>query len=152
KGGASALFDIDHFEFEEGAPVNEPPVVVLTDPDDGEEFDEGETITLRATASDPDGNIDEVTFFDGSDEIGSDSSSPYTLSWTNASVGNHTLTAVAEDNDGATTTSDEVVITVVSVIPSNLPPTISITKSDNGDEFTEGGAITIRATADDPDG
>ena len=89
------------------------PQVTLTSPAGGLSFPAGGNITLAANASDPDGSISKVDFFAGSVLVGTDNSSPYQVTWTNASAGAHSLTAVATDNSGATTTSSPVNITVV---------------------------------------
>ena len=62
-------------------------------------------MNVSANASDTDGTIAAVEFYAGCTLIGSDTSSPYSVSWSNAPAGTHTLTAVARDNAGATTTS-----------------------------------------------
>jgi chitinase len=61
-----------------------------------------------------------VDFYRGTTLIGSDSSSPYSLSWTNVPAGSYSLKAVARDNAGATTVSSTRDITV---IPPDLPTT-----------------------------
>ncbi|RZK44417.1 MAG: T9SS type A sorting domain-containing protein [Hymenobacter sp.] len=50
------------------------------------------------------------------------SSAPYTYTWMNAPAGAHTLSAVATDNGGATGTSTNVSITVVSGICTGTGP------------------------------
>ena len=55
-------------------------------------------ISLSATASDVDGTIAQVDFYANGVLIRTDTSSPYSFSWTNVSVGNYSLTAVARDN------------------------------------------------------
>jgi hypothetical protein len=49
--------------------------------------------------------------------LGEDTSAPYTFTWSLPEVGSHTLTAVATDDSGATTTSPAVVIDVILNIP-----------------------------------
>ncbi|RMD77662.1 MAG: hypothetical protein D6820_11205 [Lentisphaerae bacterium] len=53
-----------------------------------------------------------MEFFDGNSKIGEDTTAPYSCSWTGASIGNHSLIAKATDNDGVTTSSVTVTITV----------------------------------------
>jgi hypothetical protein len=92
-------------------PPNQPPTVSLTSPANGASFRSPATISLAANAADPDGSVARVEFFRGTTRLGEDTSAPYTLQWTFA-VGNHTLTARATDNGGATTTSSPVTIRV----------------------------------------
>lgn len=67
-------------------------------------------MTISADASDSDGSITQVEFFVDGNSIGTDSSSPYAVDWTVA-VGNSEITAVATDNESASTTSSIVNIT-----------------------------------------
>jgi predicted outer membrane repeat protein len=87
---------------------NPPPVVYITEPADGATFIEGEDITIKANASDSDG-ISEVRFYkDGTVELGSASTEPYSCVWNNVPVGSYELTAKAWDSKGASTLSDPV--------------------------------------------
>jgi endoglucanase Acf2 len=91
------------------------PSVSITSPTNNASFKEGEVIAITAVASDLDGTISLVEFFDGDTKIGQDGSSPYTLSWTGATIGNHAITAKATDNGGTVGTSSVVNITVNEV-------------------------------------
>lgn len=102
-----------------GAPGNQPPTVSLTSPANGAGFTAGSTITLDATASDSDGTVSKVEFYNGSTLLNTDTSSPYSYSWTNVPAGSYTLTAVATDNSGAVTGSGGVSVNVTT--PSTLP-------------------------------
>lgn len=95
-------------------PVGQAPTVSLTAPSNNASFTTLQTINLTATASDADGSISKVDFYDGTTLLGSDNSSPYSYAWSGMSVGTHTLTAVATDNSGQTTTSATVTITVTA--------------------------------------
>nr|PZN56885.1 MAG: hypothetical protein DIU61_03220 [Bacteroidota bacterium] len=131
------------------AAANKLPVVQLTSPAQNAKFDRGATITLSASASDSDGSITRVEFYNGSTLLGQDTSSPYSFAWTNAPAGTHTLTAKAIDNRSGVTTSNAVTITVVN---PNKAPVVKITKPGNNSVFTAGQTISIEATATDSDG
>src|SRR5262249_31768438 len=60
---------------------------------------------LSATASDSDGSVVKVEFFANGQRLGEDTSSPYSLLWTNANVGAYTLSAKATDTSGLSSTS-----------------------------------------------
>ena len=60
------------------------------------------SITLTAEASDPNGTVEKVDFYDGSTLIASCTESPYTATLETSVSGKHTLKAVATDNDGET--------------------------------------------------
>jgi chitinase len=102
---------------------NQPPSVALSAPTGGASFVAGSTVAIAANASDPDGQVVSVEFFRGTVSLGVDSAAPFTASWANASVGSHVLTAVAQDNRGARTTSAPVSITV-SQAGDTTPPSV----------------------------
>ncbi len=129
---------------------NQLPTVSITVPANGAVFDQGNIITITANASDPDGSIAQVEFFSGTTSLGVDTSSPYSLNWTNAAAGNYNITAVARDNQGAITTSSVVAIIVNPVGPQ--PPVVEITSPSNNTNFTVGNNINITANASDTDG
>ena len=100
-------------------PTNHPPTVTLTSPADGGTYTAPAKISLAADAHDPegDGTLSSVSFYDGPSRIAIDTapdptSGLYTYRWNVAAVGRHVLTARATDNQGATTTSSAVTITV----------------------------------------
>ena len=94
---------------------NISPTVSLTSPSNGATFATGANITLNATAADSDGTVTQVAFYRGTTLIGTDTSSPYSVTWSGAAAGTYSLTAVATDDDGATTTSSAASITVGTV-------------------------------------
>jgi len=91
---------------------NQPPVVSLTGPTGSQVFTAPATINLAATASDTDGSVARVDFLNGSTVIGSDTSAPYTFTWTNVAAGSYAVAARAVDNAGAATTTAAVTISV----------------------------------------
>jgi glucose/arabinose dehydrogenase len=91
---------------------NTPPVVNITSPANGATFTAPATVTINASASDADGTIKWVQFYNGSTFLGADSSAPYTFTWTNVPAGSYALTARATDDSNAVTTSATVNITV----------------------------------------
>ena len=101
--------------------TNHPPLVQMVRPDnDGSTNDlfvAGANITLSAKASDVDGTVTNVTFFSGTNMLGTapKASSLFSLAWTNVPAGEYVLSAKATDNEGAATTSDAVKITVVAL-------------------------------------
>lgn len=102
------------------APANRPPSVTLTAPAHGSTFTAPASVALAASASDPDGTVSRVDFFASGQLVGSDSSSPYSATWSNVAQGTYNVTAVATDSAGAPTTSATATITVnaSSTLPS----------------------------------
>jgi hypothetical protein len=127
---------------------NSSPTVTLTQPTDGATFAAPATVNLAATASDLDGAVTKVEFFNGSTKLGEDTTAPYTLTWSGVAAGTYALTARATDDLGATTTSAAARVTVAS----NSPPTVAITSPTDGATFAWKPTITVTATAADADG
>lgn len=76
------------------------PSCTLTSPVGGTTFTVPVTINLAATASDSDGTIAKVEFYQDGTKLGEDTTVPYGLTWTSASQGTYSLSAVAIDNTG----------------------------------------------------
>ena len=91
------------------------PSISITAPSNNSSYREGETITITAVASDLDGTVSLVEFFDGETKIGEDATTPFSLNWTGAAVGNHVLSAKATDNTAATGVSPNINISVNEV-------------------------------------
>jgi hypothetical protein len=72
-----------------------------------------------------------VDFFAGSTLISSDTSSPYSATWSPPSAGTYSLTAVAHDADGGSTTSGAVSVTVALAPQSTPPRYVVFTASSN---------------------
>ncbi len=93
-------------------PTGDAPYVSITSPFSGQSFDEGQMITIEAYATDIDGSVTLVEFFDGAAKLGEDSNEPYSFDFSGASLGSHPLKARATDNDDKTTTSSTINISV----------------------------------------
>jgi hypothetical protein len=100
------------------ATSNQSPTISLTAPTDNFTFTVGSNITVSANAADADGSVSKVEFFRGATSLGVDNTAPYSIVWSNAASGSYTLKAVATDNQGASTTSALVNITVGSTTPT----------------------------------
>jgi len=122
---------------------NPPLAVTLTAPATGAT---GVAIALSATATEA---VSKVEFFDGATALGEDSTSPYSLSWTPATTGVHSLTARATDAHGTTATSAAVSVTVgPSGGGDSTAPTATLTApADLAAGLT--GMLALSATASD---
>jgi hypothetical protein len=93
---------------------NVPPAVSLTAPAASAVFAAPATITLTANATDSDGTIAKVEFYQGTTLLGQALTAPYTYTWTGVPGDAYSLTAKATDNGNASTTSAPVAILVQS--------------------------------------
>jgi glucose/arabinose dehydrogenase len=128
--------------------VRAAPTVAITSPTNGASFAAPATVPIAATASDSDGTVTNVSFFDGPTFLGNTNNTPYTVTATLA-AGVHTLTAVATDDAGLSTTSS---VVNISVGGANIPPSVTITNPVDGAVLSSSLAVTIRAAANDPGG
>ncbi len=130
--------------------ANIPPSVSLTDPTNNQRFDVPAggtaTIPLAATASDSDGTISKVEFFQSGSAtpVLTDTITPYGGNWNNVAIGTYSLTAKATDNDGASTVSSPPVTVIVNALPTTALSPLT--------NQTEACSWTLSATANDSDG
>jgi hypothetical protein len=126
-----------------GAP-NVLPTVSITSPATGTGFITGTVVNIAATAADAGGSVTGVEFFVDGVSVGTDNTAPYEATYTGV-IGSHTITAVATDNEGATTTSSSVIINV----QNNPAPNVAITAPAAAAGFITGDVVNITATATD---
>ena len=123
---------------------NNPPIVSITAPTNGSTVKPNSIVTINANATDTDGSVKKVEFFLDNVSLGIDSVAPYSVNYTSVN-GTHTIYAVATDNQGAETSSDNVQLKVTD----NIAPTISISVPQIA-HINE--SVNITATASDSDG
>jgi len=129
-------------------PVDAPPTVTLTAPQDGQSLLEGASISLSATASD-DLGIRRVEFLVEGQVVGSDSFAPYSIGFQLPQVTSNrslAISAVAFDSGTNRTASGAISITDLDDV---IAPTVSFVTPTNGATFREGVNISLQASATD---
>lgn len=118
----AADLNINYLTFAIAGTGGSSPQVNITSPAGNAAFFDNADIVIRANATDADGAIRKVEFFQGAIKLGEDTTSPYEYTWIGVAVGNYSLTAKATDNQGLVTTSAAVPV-VVNAIPAlkNIP-------------------------------
>ena len=96
----------------DGDPFNNPPSVSITSPAPSAVFTAPASVSLAASAHDPDGQIARVFFFVNGALRSTDTTAPYAFEWSNVAPGRYTLKATAVDDGGASVTAAAVSITV----------------------------------------
>ena len=91
---------------------NAAPSVSITSPVNNTAYTSPATVAITANATDTDGSIAKVEFYNGTTKLGEDYTSPFAYTWAGAASGTYNLTAQAMDNAGAVTTSAVVKIIV----------------------------------------
>jgi len=128
--------------------ANVPPAVAITSPANGAVFTAPAIVPITASASDSDGSVTNVAFFDGVTFLGQTNNVSYTITATLA-AGAHALTAVATDDGGLSTTSTVVNVTVNA---ANVPPSVTITNPVDNATFGNTDTISVKTSASDSDG
>lgn len=103
------------------APINPGPIVQITAPVQGAVSSSGTAVNVTVTASDLNsdgspGTVASVQLLDNGSPVSSDTTSPFDFSF-QPSTGSHSLTAVATDGEGRTSTSGAVAISVIDQPP-----------------------------------
>jgi uncharacterized repeat protein (TIGR02059 family) len=132
---------------------NQPPFVSISSPTKNTGYIAPATITIEANATDSDGIITKVEFYNGQVRLGEVTNAPYLFKWKNVPEGNYLITAVATDNNNARTVSSPVTIVVnKSASRNNQSPIVRIKSPDKGKIFKKNETIILEAEASDPDG
>ena len=124
--------------------------MTLTAPANGSSYTAPASMALAASASDPEGNLAKVEFYRGSTLLGTDTTSPFSYTWSSVAAGTYSLTAVAYDTAGLKTTSSAATVTVGTA--TNKPPIVTLTAPSSGANFTAPASISFAATTSDPEG
>jgi len=122
-------------------PSNAPPTIRLTSLAPGQQFTAPASIVLQATASDPDGRVARVEFYNGSTRLGEDTTAPYSFTWSNVPAGAYRLLARAVDDLGAAADSAAVEVTVGGGKPDLVCPNIDLIPQP----AIEGQTVTLTA-------
>jgi formylglycine-generating enzyme required for sulfatase activity len=83
-------------------------------------------VVLSATATSSDSSIAKVEFYNGTTKLGEATTAPYTFTWSNVSAGTYTVTVIATDAKGSSTTQ-----------------TLTVTVADSGLVLVSGGTFTM---------
>jgi len=126
------------------APLLSPPSIALTTPTLGSLNLLGNPILIIADAIDPGGAVASVSFFGDGQFLGTDTTAPYSVTWSNPSAGPHQITALALDSDGLGSAAH-----VQVQVLSNTPPMVTITIPAEGAVIEGTNHLVVKATATD---
>ncbi len=151
-GGVAASISAQNVTNNVAAINNQSPVVSISSPTKSTAFIAPATITIDANASDPDGSVTKVEFYNGTSRLGEITSVPYSYTWKEVPAGTYSITAAATDNKGLKTVSTAVTVVVEkSATVVNQLPSVSI-KIPNEKRPKKHDNVVIIAEANDPDG
>jgi hypothetical protein len=97
------------------------PTVSLTSPSANASYAQGTNMPLQATATDVDGSIAKVEFYDNGVLINTATTAPYSYSYSlvGVVVGTHIMTAKTYDNSSTSGISPAITVTVTGALPAN---------------------------------
>jgi hypothetical protein len=130
---------------------NAAPSATLTAPLAGAIYVLGDPVTVSATATDPDGSVVSVEFFNGAISLGNGTlaAGVYSLTFTPSVAGPISLTAKATDNLGKVGPASAARSITVN---ANQLPIVAISAPANGSKPDIAADLVINATATDADG
>jgi beta-glucanase (GH16 family) len=119
---------------------NEVPVVAITSPIAGDAPTPGDDLTITVSATDADGTIQKVEFFQDAAKLGEDDTAPYEITVPNVAAGCYTLKARARDDFGVLVAADPVELMVGGscpqapylMTPASIPGTVEAENYDIG--------------------
>jgi hypothetical protein len=127
---------------------NEAPIGVVTSPAHGTNYSAPASITIQATASDPDGDaitkVDFVAYHStlGSIPLSTDTTAPYEFTWNNVPVGTWSINAIPTDSKGLRGYSTPVVHVFVN---DAAGLSVSVTSPTDGQTFAQGSDVPLSA-------
>ncbi|WP_132054603.1 Ig-like domain-containing protein [Pseudocnuella soli] len=131
---------------------NQAPTAQIVSPAAGSAFTAPANITIAANASDADGSVQRVEFYQGNVKIGEDLSAPYTFQWGNVAQGTYMLSVKAVDDKGVVGTSQSMQVVVSAAPVPNVAPTVILTAPASGNQFIAPATVSLAANAADSDG
>jgi RHS repeat-associated protein len=121
--------------------VDQPPAVQLTSPAVNATYVGYASIPMTATASDSDGTIAKVSFYNGTTLLGTSTTAPYSFTWNNVAPGSYSLNARATDNLNRVTTSTQIPVKVTN------PISVAVTAPVANARYAPSTAIPLSTTA-----
>ena len=101
--------------------INQPPTVSINSPTNGTVYLAPANIVVSAYATDPDGIVTNVAFFQGTNFLGDTTNgNPYVVLLTNVATGSYLFRARATDDGGLSATSAPVNVTVLARPPLSI--------------------------------
>jgi hypothetical protein len=130
-------------------PPNLAPAIALATPGDVHAFVAPARIHLITYATDSDGSVVKVEFYEGATLLATITAAPFVFTWEGAPAGSYVITATVYDDDGASANAIPLNLEVATL--PNTPPGVTLIVPENT-SWTAPAAILITATAADPDG
>ena len=129
---------------------NAPPAISITAPATGAAIPVSTLVTVTATATDPEGRMASVDFYEGTRLILRDTTAPYAAAWSPSVAATYRLTAVAHDSDGASSVSSAVTVTVGGTSTTTAPKYVVFDASSDHSTNVSKYVFKVYAAGADP--
>lgn len=113
---------------------NQPPVISIASPVKGSSYNSPATVEIEVTAHDPDGSIQSVMLYNGTEKLGERAIAPFTFTLKDLPEGSYSIHAVATDNLKSSTTSASLEFHVTS--PEVTKGLLSLYPNPNNGHFS----------------
>lgn len=121
--------------------TNAAPTLSILSPTNGTTYAAPQNVSIKVQFGDPDDTLTGAVIYGDGRPLGTVTSSPGSLTWTNVGIGRHTIVARVQDAAGQRASAQSTFTVLESL------PTISVTAPKNGTNFHAPATIEIDATA-----
>lgn len=120
--------------------ASDPPSVAISSPSNGDTLNLGQTLTITAQASSETKNISQVEFIVNGQNIGTDTTQPYSISFTPTVEGENTIQVFATDTEGVRS-GQSITVNVI-----NLNASVVLTSPAPGTTFSVNEKLPVSAS------
>jgi len=130
---------------------NKAPQVSVTNPINGFFVQKNDSVVISVGATDEDGDVVSVELYINDEKVFSAQEEPYEFNWLASDIGQYRISAIAKDDDDASTTSEAVTITVEEELNENQAPVVVLSAALPNEVFI-GDTVALTITSTDEDG
>jgi len=107
------VFTILSCDNNDNQPSKSLPGIGITAPADKSTSTSGKDIKIQAFATDDNGPVARMDFYEGTNRLGEDTRAPYEFVWQKVEAGEYTISVTTVDDQGTEMASASITITVV---------------------------------------
>jgi hypothetical protein len=109
---SAALFAIASCDNNDNEPAKALPGIGITSPADKSTFTTGTNIKIQAFATEDNGPVARMDFYEGTNKLGEDIMAPYEYVWQKVEAGEYTISVTSVDDQGTEMSTTSITITV----------------------------------------
>ncbi|HEY5823393.1 MAG TPA: Ig-like domain-containing protein [Cyclobacteriaceae bacterium] len=109
----AVIFTVPGCDNNDNEPGKALPGIGITAPADKSTFTSGIDIKIQAFATEDNGPVARMDFYEGTNKLGEDMMAPYEYVWQKVETGEYTISVTSVDDQGTEVGSTSITITVV---------------------------------------